>query len=51
MIAGAPARRQLAQRLIDEGHVTLGGERVKKANLRLRAGEVLEIVVPNADVS
>lgn len=43
--------RALAQRLIDDGHVTLGGHRVKKANLRLRTGEVLEIVVPNASAS
>jgi len=43
--------RALAQRLIDEGHVTLGGRHVKKANHRLRAGDVLEIVVPNASAS
>jgi hypothetical protein len=43
--------RAVAQRLIDDGHVTLGGQRVNKSNQRLRAGDVIEIVVPNASVS
>ena len=43
--------RALAQRLIDEGHVTVGGRQVKKANERLRAGDVLEILVPNPSAS
>ena len=43
--------RAVAQRLIDDGHVTVGGQRIKKSSLRLRTGDVLEIVVPNASIS
>lgn len=38
--------RAVAQRCIDDGHVTLGGQPIKKANLRLRTGDVIELVLP-----
>ena len=38
--------RAVIQRWIDDGHVTLGGQRVKKANLRLRIGDVIEVLLP-----
>jgi hypothetical protein len=43
--------RAVAQRLIDDGHVTVGGQRIKKPNLRPRAGDAIEIVVPNPSAS
>lgn len=43
--------RTAAQRLIDEGHVTLGGRLVAKSKQRPRTGDVIELVVPNAVVS
>ncbi len=48
VIAGVVATlsRAVAQRLIDDGHVTLAGQPIKKANQRLRAGDVLEVVIP-----
>jgi hypothetical protein len=42
----ASLSRAVVQRCIDDGHVTLGGQRIKKSNLRLRAGDVIELVVP-----
>lgn len=41
--------RASVQRCIVDGHVTLGGQPTKKSNLRLRAGDVLELVVPPVD--
>jgi 23S rRNA pseudouridine1911/1915/1917 synthase len=41
---GAPTRSRL-RRLIDEGHVRVNGE-VVKAGARLKAGDVVELVVP-----
>jgi len=38
--------RAAVQRLIDEGHVAVGGQPVKKAGQRLRAGDAIDIVVP-----
>ena len=38
--------RAQAQRLIDDAHVTVGGVPVKKAGQRLRAGDVVEVAIP-----
>ena len=38
--------RAQAQRLIDDDHVTVGGMAVKKAGQRLRAGDVVEVAIP-----
>lgn len=52
LAVGVPeVSRAIVQRLIDEGHVTLGEVRVKKANQRVREGDVIEILVPNAAAS
>ena len=40
--------RAAVQRLIDDGNVTLGGQPVKKAGQRVRAGDALAIEVPPA---
>jgi ribosomal 50S subunit-recycling heat shock protein len=47
-IAGVVATisRALAQRLIDDGQVRLAGQPIRKANHRLRTGDVIDIVVP-----
>jgi hypothetical protein len=47
LAAAIPAlSRAVIQRFIDDGHVTLGGQPIKKANLRPRTGDVIELVVP-----
>ncbi len=38
--------RAVVQRLIDAGRVALGGQPVRKANQRVKAGDALEIAVP-----
>ncbi|HEU0034437.1 MAG TPA: RluA family pseudouridine synthase [Kofleriaceae bacterium] len=38
--------RAVAQRLIDDGHVRLGGFSIHKAGQRLRAGDVIDVTVP-----
>ncbi|MGN6111272.1 MAG: RluA family pseudouridine synthase [Kofleriaceae bacterium] len=38
--------RSGAQRLIEDGHVSLWGQPVRKAGQRLRAGDAVEVVVP-----
>lgn len=40
--------RSLIRRLIDDGRVRVGGQPVDKANRRLRAGDVVELVVTAA---
>ena len=47
-IAGAVAAlsRAQVQRLIDDGHVRVGGAPVKKAGQRVRPGDVIEVIVP-----
>jgi len=38
--------RAVVQRCIHDGHVSLGGQPVEKANLRLKTGDVVELVAP-----
>jgi 23S rRNA pseudouridine1911/1915/1917 synthase len=38
--------RAVVQRLIDDGRVALGGQPVRKANQRVKAGDALEVAVP-----
>jgi 23S rRNA pseudouridine1911/1915/1917 synthase len=38
--------RAVVQRLIDDGHVALNGQRVRKAGQRVRAGDAIEVTVP-----
>jgi 23S rRNA pseudouridine1911/1915/1917 synthase len=41
--------RAQAQRLIDDAHVTIGGLPVKKAGQRLRAGDVVDVAIPQPE--
>ena len=51
LIAGkvAALSRAQAQRLIDEGCVTLGGVVVAKANTKVKAGDLVEIEIPEPE--
>lgn len=49
-LEGIPSRA-FAQRLIDEGHVTVNGKPPGKAGVKLRAGDVVDVVLPPPEPS